>query len=38
MIPTPKNGKCCPNGHEGYVKEFTGYSEVTHHYDFVKLK
>jgi hypothetical protein len=38
LMPNPQNGKCCPDGHEGYVVEFTGYCEIIHWFDFVKNK
>ncbi len=24
IFPLPQNGRCCPDGHEGYTKEFIG--------------
>lgn len=36
LMPLPQNGRCCPNGHEGYVDEFTGYATIRHWFDLVK--
>lgn len=36
FMPLPQNGRCCPDGHEGYVIEFLGFAEVKHTFDFVK--
>lgn len=33
LMPIPQNGKCCPNGHEGYTDEFTGFSINRYHFD-----
>jgi len=36
LIPTPQNGKCCPEGHIRYVKEFLGHSVQEKWFDNVK--
>lgn len=35
LVPLPQNGKCCPDGHEGYVDEFMLYGTVRHWIDNV---
>ena len=35
-MPVPQNGKCCPDGHEGYTVMFTGFAEVIQWFDFVE--
>lgn len=35
FYPIPQNGRCCPDGHEGYTDEFTGYAIIRYHFDFV---
>lgn len=36
FFPLPQNGKCCPDGHEGYVKSFNGWGIVKTVFDFVE--
>lgn len=36
LFPMPQNGKCCPDGHEGYVTSFNGYAEIKTIFDFVE--
>jgi len=36
LMPIPINGKCCPNGHEGYVDEFVGWGTVRYKFDYIK--
>ena len=35
LMPVPQNGKCCPDGHMGYITVFTGYSSVNRYFDQV---
>ena len=36
FFPLAQNGKCCPDGHEGFVKVFHGWGYVNNWFDFVK--
>lgn len=36
FFPVPQNGKCCPDGHEGYVDIFMGWGTVKNTFDFVE--
>ncbi|WP_417610079.1 hypothetical protein [Owenweeksia hongkongensis] len=36
VSPSYAPGRCCPNGHEGYVDEFLGHSTVRRKFDLVK--
>ncbi len=36
FFPLPQNGKCCPNGHEGYTEQFMGWGIIVNKFDNVK--
>lgn len=36
LMPVPQNGRCCPDGHEGYVVRFTGWNYVRDTFDYVE--
>ncbi len=36
LYPLPLMGKCCPNGHEGYIDEYIGHSKVRKRFDMIK--
>lgn len=36
FLPLPQNGRCCPDGHEGYVDEFVGAGTIRHWFDLVE--
>ena len=36
VLPTPRRGKFCPDGHEGYIIEHLGYATIKNLYDFVE--
>jgi len=36
LMPLPQNGRCCPDGHEGYTDEFTGFAIMRHWFDNIK--
>jgi hypothetical protein len=38
FMPVPQNGKCCPDGHEGYVDEFLGWGVIRKFFDYVKAQ
>lgn len=36
LMPLPQNGRCCPDGHEGYTDEFIGFDIIRHWFDNTK--
>ncbi|MCF7834886.1 hypothetical protein K9M48_02410 [Candidatus Gracilibacteria bacterium] len=36
FFPLPQNGKCCPDGHEGYVDVFMGWGNCRQTFDLIE--
>lgn len=36
LFPVRAEGRCCPDGHEGYVDQFYGYATIRYYFDAVR--